>query len=211
MGRPKDEGSDNAMPSGSSVAIHTLQRLSQRSGELDYRKQTDGLIARFAPAIEASPISYGYLLTAVANHLDGELASKAYAGLGRIHITASSSKADQQTLLNLKIEIPKGWHINSDQPTDSSLVATHISLADNNRGWQMGPVTYPKAILKNLAFQQQPLSVYGGTIRLQSLLKQTIEDNIEVTTLPIDLKLQACNDQVCLPPESVTLWITIGE
>jgi uncharacterized protein YyaL (SSP411 family) len=211
MGRPKDEGSDNAIPSGSSVAIHTLQRLSQRSGELDYRKQTDALIARFAPAIEASPISYGYLLTAVANHQHGELASRAYAGLGRIQIAASTNKAGQQTLLNLKIEIPKGWHINSDQPTDSTLVATRISLADNNRGWQMGPVTYPKATLKNLAFQQKPLSVYAGTIRLQTLLKQTIEDNIEVTTLPIDLKLQACNDQVCLPPETVTLWITIGE
>ncbi|MCG8098989.1 MAG: thioredoxin domain-containing protein, partial [Candidatus Thiodiazotropha taylori] len=37
MGRPKDEGADNAIPSGSSVAIHSLQRLWQRSGDLDFR------------------------------------------------------------------------------------------------------------------------------------------------------------------------------
>ncbi|MEJ2621557.1 MAG: DUF255 domain-containing protein [Candidatus Thiodiazotropha sp.] len=210
MGRPKDEGTDNAIPSGSSVAIHTLQKLSQRSGELDYRNQTEALIARFAPAIEASPVSYGYLLTAVANHQHGELVSRAYAGLGRIHITASPRKAGQQTLLSLNIDIPTGWHINSNQPTDSALVATHISLADNNRGWQMGPVTYPKAKRKKLAFRQEPLSVYEETISLQTLLKQTNEDNMERTTLPIDLKLQACNDQLCLPPETVTLWVAIG-
>ncbi|MEW8625192.1 MAG: DUF255 domain-containing protein [Candidatus Thiodiazotropha sp.] len=210
MGRPKDEGSDNAIPSGSSVAIHSLQRLWQRSGELDYRKQTDALISRFAPALEATPISYGYLLSAVADHRHGELGSRAYAGQGGIRIEANTSKAAQQTLLNLKIDIPEGWHINSNQPTGKDLIATHMTLAEQVKGWQMGPVTYPKGKQQKLAFQQQPLSVYGGNISLQTLLKQVDEEKSETTTLPIELQLQACNDQVCLPPETVTLWIDLN-
>ncbi|RLW68201.1 MAG: thioredoxin, partial [gamma proteobacterium symbiont of Stewartia floridana] len=207
MGRPKDEGADNAIPSGSSVAIHSLQRLWQRSGDLDFRKQTDGLISRFAPALEATPISYGYLLSAVADHRHGELGSRAYAAQGGIRIHADTSLAAEQTLLNLKIQIPDGWHINSNQPSGKDLIATRMSLAEQSNGWQMGPVTYPKGKQQKLAFQQQPLSVYGGDISLQTLLKQIDGDHPGSTTLPVELQLQACNDQVCLPPETVTLWV----
>ncbi|MCG8086444.1 MAG: DUF255 domain-containing protein [Candidatus Thiodiazotropha taylori] len=210
MGRPKDEGADNAIPSGSSVAIHSLQRLWQRSGDLDFRKQTDGLISRFAPALEATPISYGYLLSAVADHRHGELGSRAYAGQGGIRIHADTSQAAEQTLLNLKIQIPDGWHINSNQPSGKDLIATRMSLAEQSNGWQMGPVTYPKGKQQKLAFQQQPLSVYGGDISLQTLLKQIDGDHPGSTTLPVELQLQACNDQVCLPPETVTLWVDLN-
>ncbi|MEW8323155.1 MAG: DUF255 domain-containing protein [Candidatus Thiodiazotropha taylori] len=209
MGRPKDEGADNAIPSGSSVAIHSLQRLWQRSGDLDFRKQTDGLISRFAPALEATPISYGYLLSAVADHRHGELGSRAYAGQGGIRIHADTSQAAEQTLLNLKIQIPDGWHINSNQPSGKDLIATRMSLAEQSNGWQMGPVTYPKGKQEKLAFQQQPLSVYGGDISLQTLLKQVDENRPDSTTLPVELQLQACNDQVCLPPETVTVWVNL--
>ncbi|MEW8406714.1 MAG: DUF255 domain-containing protein [Candidatus Thiodiazotropha taylori] len=210
MGRPKDEGADNAIPSGSSVAIHSLQRLWQRSGDLDFRKQTDGLISRFAPALEATPISYGYLLSAVADHRHGELGSRAYAAQGGIRIHADTSQAAEQTLLNLKIQIPDGWHINSNQPSGKDLIATRMSLAEQSNGWQMGPVTYPKGKQQKLAFQQQPLSVYGGDISLQTLLKQIDGDHPGSTTLPVELQLQACNDQVCLPPETVTLWVDLN-
>ncbi|MCG7997490.1 MAG: DUF255 domain-containing protein [Candidatus Thiodiazotropha taylori] len=210
MGRPKDEGADNAIPSGSSVAIHSLQRLWQRSGDLDFRKQTDGLISRFAPALEATPISYGYLLSAVADHRHGELGSRAYAAQGGIRIHADTSQAAEQTLLNLKIQIPDGWHINSNQPSGKDLIATRMSLAEQSNGWQMGPVTYPKGKQQKLAFQQQPLSVYGGDISLQTLLKQVDGDHPGSTTLPVELQLQACNDQVCLPPETVTLWVDLN-
>ncbi|MCG8068760.1 MAG: DUF255 domain-containing protein [Candidatus Thiodiazotropha taylori] len=210
MGRPKDEGADNAIPSGSSVAIHSLQRLWQRSGDLDFRKQTDGLISRFAPALEATPISYGYLLSAVADHRHGELGSRAYAAQGGIRIHADTSLVAEQTLLNLKIQIPDGWHINSNQPSGKDLIATRMSLAEQSNGWQMGPVTYPKGKQEKLAFQQQPLSVYGGDISLQTLLKQVDGDHPGSTTLPVELQLQACNDQVCLPPETVTLWVDLN-
>ncbi|MCG8036967.1 MAG: DUF255 domain-containing protein, partial [Candidatus Thiodiazotropha taylori] len=209
MGRPKDEGADNAIPSGSSVAIHSLQRLWQRSGDLDFRKKTDGLISRFAPALEATPISYGYLLSAVADHRHGELGSRAYAAQGGIRIHADTSLVAEQTLLNLKIQIPDGWHINSNQPSGKDLIATRMSLAEQSNGWQMGPVTYPKGKQQKLAFQQQPLSVYGGDISLQTLLKQIDGDHPGSTTLPVELQLQACNDQVCLPPETVTLWVDL--
>ncbi|MEW8050135.1 MAG: thioredoxin domain-containing protein [Candidatus Thiodiazotropha sp.] len=205
MGRPKDEGSDNAMPSGSSVAIHVLQRLWRRTGMLDYRLQTDALIARFAPSIERNPTSYGYLLTATAGHLHGELGGLAYAAQGGIRIEGALSSAPNRLLLSVDIDIPDGWHVNSSQPMAKDLIATRLKLSDRAQGWQMGPVTYPEGERQVLAFQQQPLSVFSGKVRLQALVS-TLENSSTVPmVLPLVIRLQACNDQVCLAPETLTL------
>ncbi|MEW8657179.1 MAG: thioredoxin domain-containing protein [Candidatus Thiodiazotropha endolucinida] len=205
MGRPKDEGSDNAMPSGSSVAIHVLQRLWQRTGKLDYRRQTDALIARFAPSIERNPTSYGYLLTATASHLHGELGGLAYAAQGGIRIEGAVALSSNQLLLSVDIDIPDGWHINSNQPMAKDLIATRLKLSERVQGWQMGPVTYPEEEHQVLAFQQQPLSVFSGKVRLQALVSTEESSPTAPLILPLEIRLQACNDQVCLAPETVTL------
>jgi uncharacterized protein YyaL (SSP411 family) len=207
MGRPKDEGSDNAMPSGSSVAIHVLQRLWQRTGKLDYRRLTDALIARFAPSIERNPTNYGYLLTATANHLHGELGGLAYAAQGGIRIEGVLSSASNQLLLNVDIHIPDGWHINSNQPTVKDLIATRLTLSGRAEGWRMGPVTYPEGEHQVLAFQRQSLSVYSGKVRLQALVSREEKHPSTPLILPLALHLQACNEQVCLAPETVTLTL----
>ncbi|MEW8030920.1 MAG: thioredoxin domain-containing protein [Candidatus Thiodiazotropha endolucinida] len=205
MGRPKDEGSDNAMPSGSSVAIHVLQRLWQRTGKLDYRRQTDALIARFAPSIERNPTSYGYLLTATASHHHGELGGLAYAAQGGIRIEGAVALSSNQLLLSVDIDIPDGWHINSNQPMAKDLIATRLKLSERVQGWQMGPVTYPEGARQVLAFQQQPLSVFSGKVRLQALVSTEESSPTAPLILPLEIRLQACNDQVCLAPETVTL------
>ncbi|MCU7906093.1 MAG: thioredoxin domain-containing protein [Candidatus Thiodiazotropha sp. (ex Epidulcina cf. delphinae)] len=207
MGRPKDEGSDNAVPSGSSVAIHLLQRLWQRSGNLAYRRLTDALIARFAPAIELNPNSYAYLLSAVADHHHGELGARAYAAQGGIRIEGSITQASARSLLTVEIDIPEAWHINSNLPMGKDLIATRMSLTEQGTSWRMGPVTYPQGELQSLAFQQEPLSVYTGKLRLQAFVTQKDRSPSNPSTLAIDIHIQACNDQVCLAPESLTLRI----
>jgi uncharacterized protein YyaL (SSP411 family) len=210
MGRPKDEGSDNAMPSGSSVALHVLQRLWRRSGKPAYRQASDALISRFATTIEGSPSSYGYMLSAVADHHQGELDSKGYAGQGEIRLKANLVKVSTQTLLNIEITIPQGWHINSNQPLSRDLIPTQVTLPENASGWSMGPVNYPQGMQQKLAFQQQPLSVYVDRLNLQTQLLKTAKADRGFNTLPVNIQLQACNDQVCLPPETITLWADLN-
>ncbi len=202
MGRPRDEGSDNAMPSGSSVAIHLMQRLSRRTGKPEYRRLTDALIARFAPSIERNPAAFGYLLSAVANHRQGELEARAYAAQGGIRIEGTMSPASGGLLLKIDIEIPDGWHINAHQPGSKDFIATRLSLSERARGWHLGPVDYPRGEDRQLAFQPQPLIVYSDKVRLQAIVSS---DKRTALTLPLDIRLQACNDQACLPPETVTL------
>jgi uncharacterized protein YyaL (SSP411 family) len=207
MGRPKDDASDNAMPSGSSVALHVLQRLWQRTGRLDYRNLTDALVARFAPSMEANPTGYAYLLTAAANHLHGELGALAYAAQGAIRIEGNLTRTSDQLLLNVAVQIPEGWHINTDQPGVKDLIPTRLMLPDTSDGWHMGPVTYPLGELQHLAFHKQPLSVFSGKVSLQAQVSRDEKRSSTHLILPIALRLQACNDQVCLAPETLTLTL----
>jgi uncharacterized protein YyaL (SSP411 family) len=209
MGRPKDEGSDNAMPSGSSVAIHVLQRLWQRTGRLDYGNLTEALIARFAPSIEDNPTAYGYLLSAAANLLHGELGGLAYAAQGGIRIEGDLRSTSDQVHVHVKIQIPDGWHINSNLPGEKALIATRLRLSDRAEGWRMGPVTYPEGEHQVLAFQKQPLSVYSGKVLLRAAVSTKNDSVPPPLILPLALRLQACNDQVCLAPETVTLTLTL--
>ncbi|MEW8461453.1 MAG: hypothetical protein AB2653_14195, partial [Candidatus Thiodiazotropha endolucinida] len=56
-----------------------------------------------------------------------------------------------------------------------------------------------------LAFQQQPLSVFSGKVRLQALVSTEESSPTAPLILPLEIRLQACNDQVCLAPETVIL------
>jgi uncharacterized protein YyaL (SSP411 family) len=209
MERPRDEGSDNAMPSGSSVAIGVLQRLGQRTGRLEYGNLTDALIARFAPSIEANPTAYGYLLSAAANHLQGELGGLAYAAQGGIRVEGGLTSTSDQLYVDVDIQIPDGWHINSDRPGVKDSIATRLSLQEKAQGWRMGPVSYPEAEHQLLAFEKQPLYVFSGKVRLRAPVSSDENDRPTTLILPIELHLQACNDQVCLAPETITLTLPL--
>ncbi|MBA1446639.1 MAG: thioredoxin domain-containing protein [Chromatiales bacterium] len=207
MGRPKDSGTDSAIPSGSSVALKSLQMLWVRTCKLGYRTHANNLIGSFATAIERHPNGYTYMLSAIDDLQQGELSARRYAAQGGIRLMgkARTLKNDKQ-LLTITITIPEGWHINANQPLSKNLIATEINLADSAGQWSMGPVTYPEPTLQQLAFQSDPLSVYAGVITLQAMLTPT-SDPTATKTASINMTLQACSDEVCLPPETLQLHI----
>jgi uncharacterized protein YyaL (SSP411 family) len=207
MGRPKDDGSDGAIPSGTSVTLRVLQGLWRRTGNLTYRQQTEALIDRFAATLARQPHDYSYMLTGITSHREGELQSHAYAAQGGIRLTGQLSPHTSETMqLTITLEIPPGWHINSAQPEDEDMIGTELHLADGASGWDLGPVSYPDGEQQQLAFQQPPLSLYSGLVRLEALVTQT-SDRAPQSTLPVGVRLQACNDSVCLPPETPLLRI----
>jgi uncharacterized protein YyaL (SSP411 family) len=208
MGRPKDDGGDGATPSGTSVALQALQGLWRRTGNLTYRQQTDSLIGHFASSLARQPHAYSYMLTAIACHREGELRSHAYAAQGGIRLSASVSPHTARSMrLTVTLEIPPGWHINSAQPGNDELIGTQLHLADGSSGWELGPVVYPEGELQTLALQKNPVSLYSGRVRLEASVRPTAA-TASHSTLPLGVRLQACNDKVCLPPETALLRVS---
>jgi uncharacterized protein YyaL (SSP411 family) len=64
IGRPRDL-TDNATPSGVSLACEALLRLTAFTGELRYREYAARILAPLAPAMAQHPSSFGHLLCAL--------------------------------------------------------------------------------------------------------------------------------------------------
>ncbi|MCX6138757.1 MAG: protein-disulfide reductase DsbD family protein [Ignavibacteriales bacterium] len=103
------------------------------------------------------------------------------------------------------LHIADGWHINAHTPSADYLIGTSLSLASQT-GVMLSDVRYPAGSDVKLAFADQPLSVYQGTVVVFLTLK--FADNIAgADTVRASVEVQACNNQVCLPPSTIALAI----
>jgi uncharacterized protein YyaL (SSP411 family) len=206
LGRMK-ESSDNAIPSGNSVALRVLQKLSIRTPEQKYSKMANALLQEFSPAIDKHPRSYSYMLLATNALLNGEIGAHQYAGMGNIAIHGTARKMSGDSIIViLKVSIQNGWHINSDRPLQEELIATCLQLGNETTGWNLKRVTYPEPVNRKLGFLRDEMSLYEGDVEIVAELVNDATSSS--TSLPINLQLQTCSDKVCLAPETVSLNIS---
>lgn len=102
----------------------------------------------------------------------------------------------------IKANIEDTWHINSHTPNDDFLIASNIVSEDPR--FPFAKVIFPAPKDLNFEFSDNPVSVFEGTIRIG--ISINIDENMPVGNykIPITLRYQACNDQTCLPPTTVT-------
>jgi thiol:disulfide interchange protein DsbD len=107
----------------------------------------------------------------------------------------------------VRLNIEEGWHINSNKPYDDFLIP--VSLKINDENFKLTNVSFPLAKDLELGFSDKPLSVYEGEQYIGGLVKTN--ENIKTGTYPliITVDYQACNDNSCLPPNSVTDTLVI--
>ncbi|MDE0484599.1 MAG: thioredoxin family protein [Candidatus Poribacteria bacterium] len=105
------------------------------------------------------------------------------------------------------VKIAKGWHVNAN-PAREGLIPTEIIFPETPN-LTFGKVIYPTGDTLNLAsIGEAP--VYHDTITIgipATLLQST---PIGPTTLDMQLRYQACNDEQCLLPETLNVTIPIN-
>ena len=75
-------------------------------------------------------------------------------------------------------------------------------------GWQVGDWSYPRSVTKRLSFQGQKLKLYEGRLSVAAKVKPV--NTVDAAHLiPVVLTLQACDDRICLPPETRVLQIPV--
>jgi thioredoxin:protein disulfide reductase len=99
------------------------------------------------------------------------------------------------------IDIPSGYHINSNRPLESFLIATQVKV-EAPTGVRVAPVAYPRPLLKSFKFSKKQLSVYERRAILR--FNVTVPANYSGGSLDLrsHLRLQSCNDEVCFPPKT---------
>lgn len=103
--------------------------------------------------------------------------------------------------VSIVIDIPRGYHINSNRPLESYLIATSAKI-EPETGLRAGAVSYPRPLLKNFKFSQKKLSVYEGQVRLKFNVTVPANYTDDSAKIKARVRLQSCNDEVCFPPKN---------
>ena len=108
------------------------------------------------------------------------------------------------------MEIPAGLHVQSSKPLDKYLIATKLDV-ETPSGMKAGPVTYPRAVMRNLKFSKSAVAVYEGRAMIR--FNVTVPANYSGSSGEIKgkLRFQACNDESCFPPvtREVKMWLNV--
>jgi uncharacterized protein YyaL (SSP411 family) len=208
IARPKSPA-DGAVPSGNSAALRALAMAWQRTGDVAYRDRADALVRAFSGLIQRAPASFPYLLYGRSELLAGDTGPRSYAARGKVAARAAVARGREsgELRLALDLDVAPGWHINSFAPLDESLVATRVEVAEET-GWRLVDLESPEPQKVRLGFQKDPLSVYTGQLRLDAIVAPAASGSpssgsASVAPLAVDLRIQACDDSVCLRPEEV--------
>lgn len=198
--RPKDLY-DSSIPSRNSVALRVLAKLYKRTGEERFADRANELISAFSAYLAEQPNGFYYMLTVVSEHLSGEAGPLDYAVRGVAMVFAERRN---NNIVDIHVNLENGWQLNSNTPIQDYLVPTTISSSNAD---VISDVHFPSPVLRKLGFEPQELSLFEGSLLFSANVDS---EKLEESTLPINIRVQACNDEVCLAPETVSVdlaWI----
>lgn len=135
---------------------------------------------------------------------------------GRVSVTVKSEQETvapgSQARVAVVMDIQDGWHINSNQPSLDWLIGTELTLGFPD-GLSQSGIAYPPFKIFKFAFADDELAVYEGESPI--FLTIDVSDALSPGTYPVEgqLRVQACDDQTCLPPSNipVAFVVTVGE
>ena len=185
---------DGDMPSGNAVMLEVLARLAKRSLEPEHLLHAEALLAAVSGMALGDPVAHAYTLLAGDQLLRGEPSARQFAAKGRVR---AGAEVDAGGLVRVKVTTLPGWHINSNAPLEEDFIATEIAIPGAKL--PAGAITYPEGVERTFGFHDEPLSVYEGDIEI------TAKVGGSSRPLTVELTVQACNDQICLLPETVSL------
>jgi thiol:disulfide interchange protein DsbD len=112
-------------------------------------------------------------------------------------------------LIGIVMKFAKGWHANANPSGGDYLIPTEAILPDIT-DVTFKEIVYPKGdLLKIASLGEDPVPVYHNevTIGIQATLSETAQ--LGKKTLSFQLKYQACSDETCLLPKTITVDVPI--
>ncbi len=195
---------DGALPSGNSVAIMALANLALRTGDLSYQDHANEALQAISPSPGEQIFSSASLSRALDLLVHGEVGKYQYGARGAVKATAEIKTVKADKFIEVKLQLADNWHINANQIRENDIIPTSIDIDTDYSAALLNKIVYPESISKRFSFIETPLQVYEGDVILRGSLD--IDDSARMNNLvPVIILFQACNDQVCLAPEELTL------
>jgi uncharacterized protein len=210
---PLQDDGDNTAPSGTSAALELLARLYEVTGKEEYARAGVQILSRLSGSIGQNPALWPSAVAAINRHPlpAGMEAERRNAQVGdseqrgppstanHVHARGEVRRASDHDEITVTMVVDKGYHVNANPATFDYLIPTALSV----EGVSDLRVTYPAGTLFKPQFAPDGLKVYEGTITLNGIApKGSLALRKPIAAA---LRVQACNDQVCLPPATLPI------
>ena len=133
------------------------------------------------------------------------------------HINTSASLSNNKVgrgrtvRATVTMDIPGGYHVNSNRPLEKFLIPTTLKV-DAPDGLRIGPIAYPRAVLRKFRFSKKNVSVYEGRAIVRFTVTIPAGTSTGSKEVKLNVRYQSCNDEVCFPPQTkeLSLWLNVG-
>jgi thiol:disulfide interchange protein len=113
--------------------------------------------------------------------------------------------AHKPQVLELRFRIQDGYHINSHEPHEKTLIPTKLMVVEGD-GVNVSTVDFPPGTDTSFPFSpDEKLSVYSGTVTLRAHVTVAPGGHL----LQGALRYQACSSNICLPPHSIPVAVSV--
>ena len=182
---------DGEVPSGNAQAQWLLTALARRSTDVAFIQQASALADMLSGHALAFPEQRTAALAAVDAQNRGDTGSLRAVANGAVKVSAQFDRSGGKA--HFTIVLAKGWHINAHVPLESYFIPTALHA----NGKALLPEAYPEPVITTLAFNNTtPLALYEGEIHLRA--------PIAAGGNAFRLELQACSNEICLAPQSLS-------
>jgi len=101
-------------------------------------------------------------------------------------------------------QVADGYHVQANKVLEDYLIPLTVT-ADLPAGFKLLNTVYPKAQLTKFPFAAKPMAVYEGKFQVRLSVEADASVPAGAVKIPMTLRFQACNDQLCLPPAKLPI------
>ncbi len=117
----------------------------------------------------------------------------------RLLLASPNVQRGRRIYASIVLDIPRGYHVNAHHPVSKFALPTEIEI-EAPSGMKVGPVFYPRAIVRRFAFSEDRLGVYENRSVIRFSITVPTNQPKGKTEIKARLSYQSCSDEVCFPP-----------
>jgi hypothetical protein len=130
------------------------------------------------------------------------------ADIVKVPSPAASVPAGGSADATVTLSISAGFHVNANPATFSYLIPTEVTNG-KVEGITAGKPVYPVAVKRKFQFANEPLAVYEGDAQIRLPLRAEKSAAKGVRSLPVYVRVQACDHEQCFPPATLTTTMAV--
>lgn len=150
------------------------------------------------------------LLVAAGSQLAAQTTAVSSASKVDVEIRKSQNviPAGTSSQIAVLLNLEDGWKINSDQPRQDFLIGTQLSISGRDQLTATG-FQYPVPKTYNFEFSPVPVDVFEGDAPI--VFSVFASESIEPGSYELNgtLRIQACDNEVCLAPSNLDITVPI--